>query len=304
MIDLHVHSNYSDGFYEPAQVMKNAVRDGLKAVALCDHDCVWGLAEAKRTAKEIGIEFIPGVELTVSVENDKDHAGEIHMLGLFVEPSAHLEDIHARIKTAKNDFSEKLAAAFRKHYGISVFVEDMRKEFHGAISMGAFTQYMLTHGMIKEFKERKVMMKQLIASGKMTPKPEFGISAQEAIDAIHGAGGLAILAHPYRMDLNDQALYNRIKEYKGMGLDGLECYYKNYKKDKEADCIKKSLQMASILGLLISGGSDYHSDTKKGRFAPGDGVSDQVLADLKQARMVKSATVQRQRVANCGRVYE
>ena len=84
MIDLHTHSNYSDGLYEPAQVIENAVRDGLSAVALCDHDCTWGLEEAKQRAKELNIDFIPGIELTVSTENDPDHADEIHMLSVLV----------------------------------------------------------------------------------------------------------------------------------------------------------------------------------------------------------------------------
>ena len=74
MIDLHNHSNYSDGLYEPSKVIENAVRDGLSAVALCDHDCTWGLAEAKRKAAELGIDFVPGVELTVNVDGDKDRA--------------------------------------------------------------------------------------------------------------------------------------------------------------------------------------------------------------------------------------
>lgn len=70
MIDLHNHSNYSDGLYTPSKVIENAVRDGLEVVALTDHDCIWGLAEAKRKADEMGIGFVPGVELTVKREQD------------------------------------------------------------------------------------------------------------------------------------------------------------------------------------------------------------------------------------------
>ena len=304
MIDLHNHSNYSDGLYEPSKVVENAVRDGLSAVALCDHDCTWGLAEAKRKAKELNIDFVPGVELTVNVDGDKDHADEIHMLGLFVEPSAHLEDIHARVKQDKDAFSYDLAAAIRKHIGIPVEVDDMRRYFHGAISMGAFGEYMVQHGMIEKFTDRKKMTKQLIAEGKLPPKPEFGISAGEAIEAIHGAGGFAILAHPYRTKLPDQVLFERIKEYKAMGLDGLECYYKKYKQEEEADNIRKSLQMAQILGLLVSGGSDYHRDTSKGRFQNGGDISDQVLADLKEVRVVRNAEYQRRLVAAFAREHE
>ena len=286
MIDLHNHSNYSDGLYEPAKVVENAVRDGLSGLALCDHDCTWGLAEAKKRAEELKIDFVPGVELTVSVEGDKDHADEIHMLGLFIKPTAHLEDIHRRIKDAKDSFSYELAEAMRKHRGLPVDVDDMRQYFHGAISMGAFGEYMVQKGLIKKFSDRKKITKELIAEGKMGPKPEFGISAGEAIEAIHGAGGLAILAHPYRMKLEDQVLYNRIKEYKALGLDGLECHYKKYKED-EAEKIKKSLGLAKTLNLLVSGGSDYHRDSEKGRFQNGGEIPDKVLTDLKRAYAIK-----------------
>lgn len=150
--------------------------------------------------------------------------------------------------------------------------------------MGAFGEYMVQHGLIEKFTDRKKITKQLIAEGKMAPKPEFGISAEEAIEAIHGAGGLAILAHPFRTKLEDKVLFERIKEYKDKGLDGLECYYKKYKKEEEADNIMKSLQMASILNLLISGGSDYHRDTSKGRFQNGGEIPDKVWDDLVLAR--------------------
>ena len=303
MIDLHNHSNYSDGLYTPSKVIENAVRDGLSAVALCDHDCTWGLAEASRKAKELNIGFVPGVELTVNVEGDKDKADEIHMLGLFVEPTAHLEDIHARIKQAKDAFSYDLAEAMRKHLGIPVDVDDMRRDFRGAISMGAFGEYMVQHGMIEKFSDRKKITKQLIAEGKLSGKPEFGISAEEAIEAIHGAGGFAILAHPYRMKLDDKVLFEKIKGYKDMGLDGLECYYKKYNED-EAEKIKKSLEMATILGLLVSGGTDYHRDSSKGRYKNGGEISDQVLADLKEARVIRNAEYQKRLVASYARVRE
>ena len=299
MIDLHNHSNYSDGLYEPEKVVENAVRDGLSAIALCDHDCTWGLDKAKRKAEELNIGFVPGIELTVSVEGDKDHADEVHMLGLFIEPTEHLEDIHRRIKAAKDAFSFELAEAMRKYRALPIYVEDIRKMFHGAISMGAFGDYMVKKGLIEKFTDRKKITNELIAEGKMAPKPNFGISADEAIDAIHEAGGLAILAHPYRMKLDDATLFERIKQYKAMGLDGLECYYRGYKKDEEAN-IRKSLQIAIILGLLISGGSDYHRDRSNGRFPSGEGVSDDVLANLRRARIVQNAAYQRNLVVSHG----
>ena len=282
MIDLHNHSNYSDGLYTPSQVVENAARDGLSALALCDHDTVRGLAEAERRAKELNIGFVPGVELTVNIDNDKDHAEEIHMLGLFVKPTAHLQQIYMRIKKEQDAFSYDLADKMNKYFGKSVDVNDMKRQFHGAISMGAFGEYMVQKGMIVRFYERRRMTDLMVSMGKMPKQPHFGISAEEAIEAIHGAGGLAVLAHPYRMGLEDKILFERIKEYKALGLDGLECYYKNYGSN-EAEKIKKSLKMATELGLLVSGGSDYHKDRARGRFKNGGYVPDYVLSNLQRA---------------------
>lgn len=282
MIDLHNHSNYSDGLYKPAKIVENAVRDGLNALALCDHDCTWGLAEAKQKADELNIDFIPGVELTVNVHNDKDHPKGIHILGLFIKATPHLEEIHARNKKVKDNFSFNMADAMRQE-GINIHVKDIQKHFQGAINMGAFGEYMIHQKMVEKFKDFEKIVDNLIEQKKLAPRPELGIPADEAIEAIHEAGGLAILAHPYRMNLSDNVLFNRIKKYKEMGLDGLECFYTNYKNDAE-NKIKKSLQMALDLGLLISGGSDYHQDTKRGRFPDAIGIQDEVLLRLKQAR--------------------
>ena len=288
MIDLHNHSNYSDGLYTPSQVVENAARDGLSALALCDHDSVRGLEEAERRAKELNIGFVPGVELTVNVEKDKDHAREIHMLGLFVKPTAHLQHIYMRTKREQDAFSYDLADKMYKCFGKRVDVDDMKKHFHGALSMGAFGEYMVQKGIIVRFYERRRMTDLMVAMGKMPKQPKFGIAAEEAIEAIHEAGGLAILAHPYRMGLEDKVLFERIKEYKALGLDGLECYYKNYS-THEAEKIDKSLKMAAELGLLVSGGSDYHKDTAHGRFRNGGSVPDYVLSNLQRAHMGERA---------------
>ena len=281
MIDLHVHSNYSDGLYEPTKVIENAVRDGLDAVALCDHDCVWGLDEARIRAKELGIEFISGVELSISIDEDPDHAKEIHILGLFIHPTNHLEEIHANIKKVKEIYSLDLAAAIRKHYGVPVFVEDMHCQFRAAIGFRAFVDYMLQRKLVKNFVECLDMIKQLETEGKIYKKPGFGISVKEAIETIHEAGGLAILAHPYRMKLEDDVLFNRLSQYKKVGLDGVETYYTNYKPEEVISQNQKALAMAKELGLLIRGGSDYHYDESTGRFHGQEGVPNDVLPPLK-----------------------
>ncbi|MBR6231624.1 MAG: phosphoesterase, partial [Alphaproteobacteria bacterium] len=150
----------------------------------------------------------------------------------------------------------------------------------------AFGEYMVQEGMIETFADRKKMTKQLVAEGKMIKKPEFGISAEEAIEAIHEAGGLAILAHPYRMKLTDNVLFEGIKELKSKGLDGVEAHYTNYKKDAMLQ-IAKTLRMAAALDLLVSGGSDYHKDKPEGRFQGNEAVPGNLLESLKRAHFAR-----------------
>ena len=283
-IDLHNHSNYSDGSYSPSKVIENAVRDGLNTVALADHDCTWGLSEAQKRAKELNINFVPAVELSVGVEDDKDKAYEVHILGLFIKPTEHMEEINRYVNDKKDQASYRWAEALRKYKGIDIDVDrDIRKDFKGSISLGAFGVYLLSHGFVNEFREGINILDEMNANGQMNTRYKFGITAAEAIESIHEAGGLAFLAHPFRMRLDEQTMFKRIKEYKDLGLDGLECYYKKYGHN-EAEKIKRSLEMASILGMLVSGGSDYHVDTPRGRFASGSGIPDEVYENLLKAK--------------------
>ena len=283
MIDLHIHSYYSDGMDSPSKVIENAKRDGLKAVALTDHDCIWGLPEAAQKAKELEIEFIPGIELTASVNGNNDDPKEMHILGLFIKPSRHFAEIYHCVKLKKELLSYKVVNALQKYYGFHIDMDkDIRQDFKGIISMGSVGGYLLKHGYIKDFAEFNAIRQDLFALGIIKEKSEPGIPASEAIEAIHEVGGLAILAHPYRMQLEEQAMFKLIQNMVDLyGLNGLEGYYTNYKTD-EAQKIANSLNIAKQLNLLVSGGSDYHEDSKTGRFPNGNKIPDIVLTKLKE----------------------
>ena len=280
-IDLHVHSTYSDGRESPSKVIENAVRDGLSAVALSDHDSTRGIPEARKRAQELGIDFIPGVELTVDVDKDEYNAKEIHILGLFIKPSEELEEIYEKIKEEKEEFSRQLAEALRQDKKWDIDIDkDIRKEFKGIVSVGTFGAYLVMHKFLNSFDEYRSLRMDLMDKRLLDCKAEYGIPADRAIRAIHNAGGLAFLAHPYRMRIDKNLMIQRIKKYKKLGLDGLECHYKNYG-PKETEYITNSLQIACSLKLLVCGGSDYHEDKPEGRFPSGIGVPDEVLDPLR-----------------------
>ena len=168
-----------------------------------------------------------------------------------------------------------------------VYVEDMRHLFRSTINVGAIVHYLLQKKFIKDAADWHNMVRQLETSGKIYANPGVGISVEEAIQAIHEAGGLTILAHPYRMRLDDDVLFKRLEQYKAKGLDGVETYYTNYgthsKSSDVASQNQKALEMAQKLNLLVSGGSDYHQDGDAGRFQGQPGVPNKILPLLKKA---------------------
>lgn len=229
MIDFHTHSTASDGFYSPAELMKVASQKGLKHIALTDHNNVHGLKEAAFAAKQYGIHLINGTEL--SCERNT------HIIGLFLKRFSEINQ--------KSVIRGRYIELSLKHYGYTK------------------AEYGTSH------KARDAFIKMMIETGKAPNKtqtiehflqPPFGYG--EAIDLIHRAGGLAVLAHPSRtLGIDKNSLPDFIKELKVYGIDGIEVY-QSTQTDDYTDLVK---ELAVKNDLLISGGSDYHSPSMTNR---------------------------------------
>lgn len=250
-IDLHVHSNVSDGTDTPAGLVAYALSKGLAAMALTDHDTVGGVAEALRAAEGTGLRLIPGVELSAEYQGK-----DIHILGLFLDHGsepllAYLTDV----KEARDRRNERMAKLLAEH-GMPVPIEELQSEFPGAILTRAhFAKLLKKKSYVESYEEA---FERYLGDGKPCYLPKERISPGRAIALIHKAGGLAVLAHPLLYHMEPDGLRELLRLLREEGLDGLEAIY-SMNSGKDEQCMRR---LAADFGLLVSGGSDYHGATK------------------------------------------
>lgn len=255
-IDLHVHSTFSDGTVAPSELVKLAVKQGLSAFALTDHDTVRGLKEAMSTAADfqkqgVQIYIIPGVEMSAAFQGS-----DIHILGLNINPKdtalLHaLEGAEEERHTRNRKMADKLAAA-----GLDIAYEDVQRlEPNAVITRAHFAKYLVEKGYVSSNKE--AFSKYLHSKSPYYVSRNY-LSPEEAILLIINAGGIPVLAHPLLYHLEEAKLRHLILHLKETGLKGLEAIYTCNSKNDEA--FVRSL--ARQYGLLISGGSDFHGSNK------------------------------------------
>lgn len=281
MIDLHTHTDASDGVLAIEELAELAKNSGLSAIAITDHDTV---ASARRIKGLVsGIEIIPGIEL--SVYDDGLDYMDIHVLGLFID--AEDPDLLSTLRRLGHDREEQKKGIILRlnELGYEISYEEARAKAKGAFGRPHIAKALLER-YPEEFGSIPEVFEKLLEQGKpafMSRTSSFGLG--EAIGMIHGAGGLAILAHPmaYRYDVR-----KLLSDFRSLGGDGIETYYdyasnyprKGYTKE-DNERLRSELQgMARELGLLESGGSDFHSP-KKGAQLGGFGPPDDLLAKLK-----------------------
>ncbi|MDR0447043.1 MAG: PHP domain-containing protein, partial [Treponema sp.] len=187
MIDLHTHSNASDGDLNPSELIKKAVQTGITNLALTDHDTVSGLEEAQEAAKKWGISFIPGVELEIQTEIQ----GEFHLLGLNIR---HLtEEFYGTLQNLAEIREQRNLKIIEKMHeaGIEVDYKEIKvKEIIGRPQFGAFLVGR------KIVKNQEQAFKRWLGKGRPFYVPKEGLDLAKAIRLIHEAKGIAVLAHP------------------------------------------------------------------------------------------------------------
>lgn len=243
-IDLHVHTTHSDGRYSPQQVIQAAVDRGLRAIAITDHDTVSGLAAGAQAAARVGIEFVPGIEISAYTPED----GEIHVLGYFLDP-AHpgLTAALDHQRTVRIRRIEQMIARLTG-LGVSVSIDAVRQAAVGSAVMGRphLARVLVQQGVVASEDQA---FDRFLARGRPAFALKAGLSHQAAIQAILRAGGLPIYAHP-GLDRND-ALIPRLIQF---GLRGLEVWHSEH----SAADVRRYQALVAQYGLLATGGSDCH----------------------------------------------
>ncbi len=251
-IDLHVHTTASDGTLRPAEVVRLAKKLGLQAISITDHDTLDGLDEAIEAGDAVGVEIIPGIELSAAYRD-----GTIHILGYYVDRSDpefvkeidHLQ----RVRVERNEqMLNKLI-----EFGINITFEDLRKESkEGLIGRPHFARLLLKKGVVGTMDEA---FEKFLRKGAPTYVSKVRLSSEDAIGMILRNGAIPVLAHPFVLKKDcGIPLQEIIAELVGYGLQGLEDFYSSHTSEEEAEY----LELAQSKGLLATGGSDFHGSVK------------------------------------------
>lgn len=281
-IDLHTHSTESDGTMTPQELMEHAKEAGLSAIALTDHDTIQGLAKARPIAESLGLELIPGVELSTDYQGK-----EVHVLGYYIdEENRSFLGRLGDFVDGRDRRNEKMVARLREE-GFDITMQGLYDEYPDSVVTRAhFARYLVEHGFVKD---RETVFAKYLGDGCRCYVPREKITPFEAIKLIQLGGGLAFFAHPILCHMNQQRLHTFIGELKSAGLDGIEAVYSMNTPQDEANMRK----LAREYDLLISGGSDFHGSNKPHiQLGTGKGnlcIPYDILAKMKEYR---SLTVQ------------
>jgi predicted metal-dependent phosphoesterase TrpH len=262
MIDLHTHSNASDGSLSPTELVAEAGRRGLTALALPDHDTTEGLEEAREAARKEGIHFIPGIEIEITWEAPPGlpgAPGEFHLLGLGISRPCPA-------------FREAVAELFRRREARNLEILDRMRELSidadygevralsGGHSVGRphFAALLVNRRIVKN---REQAFARYLGRGKPLYVPKTGMEFERAAALIKESGGLAVLAHPMSLYVAWGRLPELIQGLKERGLAGIEAWHPTAK----IRACKRLEDLGNALGLCITAGSDFHGEARPDR---------------------------------------
>lgn len=275
-IDLHLHTTHSDGSLSPTEVLQLALKARVTALAITDHDIVSSIPEALAVGAELGIEIIPGVEISSCIGNS-----ELHILGYYIQwQDPELNQRFATLRESRHNRNPQIIERLRS-LGLDVTYGEVRA-LAGTDSVGRphIARLLMDKKYVTSAKDAFDLY---LAEGRPAyvarelPQPE------DAIAWIRAAGGVAVLAHPTWAKVSGEGLFTLLKTLKASGLGGIEVHYSTHTKRQTAEY----LDLAKRLDLLVTGGSDFHGITKPD-IGVGTGlgdlkVSEKLLEPLKQA---------------------
>ena len=249
MVDLHTHSNISDGILNPIGLISYAVEQNLSAIALTDHDSTDGIDAAAKQAELKGIDFIPGVELTISWPT-----GEFHLLGLGIKRvSARLAEITEILQKNRIERNRQIILKMQEN-GFDVSYEELVASVETkCIGRPHFAEYLVKKKLVKN---RQDAFNKYIAKGRPYYVEKAGCNLDEAITAIVESGAVPVLAHPLSLYVSWGKMQNVLEELKERGIVGIEAFHPGARLN---DCLRLE-ELGKKLGFCITAGSDYHGE--------------------------------------------
>ena len=249
MIDLHTHSTASDGTYTPAQLMEYAHARNINAIALTDHDSIDGIIEAQKKARELSMEFIPGIELSIQWPT-----GEFHLLGLGLQsPSKELLGAIDFLRQERDNRNIKMAQKLQEQ-GIAITYEEVvEKAGTKTIGRPHFASLMIEKGFIRQ---RQQAFDQYFAKGRPCYVERTGLDLEDAVKAIKTSGGIPVQAHPLSMYVSWGKMEDTMIDIQMHGVEGLEAWHPGTRVS-EAYRLE---ELARKLGMTATAGSDFHGE--------------------------------------------
>jgi hypothetical protein len=252
-VDLHTHSIYSDGSDTPAEIVSAAVAAGLEAVALTDHDNLNGILEAAAAADASEVELIPGVELSCEWQ-----PGGMHLVVLWLEPGpGPLQDRLEILQAGRRQRNVELIELLQK-LDVDISYEEVMAEAGGTgVGRPHVAAVLVRKGVVNSIPEAFDLY---LASGRPAYVERYRLPPEDAIELARASGAVPIVAHPHTLGMTGTTLDQELRRLARHGLVGLECYYPEYEPDTRLELVER----ARDVGLVPSGGSDYHGTYKLG----------------------------------------
>ncbi len=253
LIDLHTHSMASDGSMSPAELVRHAHEKGLSALALTDHDTVDGVQEALEEGERLGVEVIPGIEISV------DYKPEMHILGYFPNLYAYnsIRNELEVIRQGREARNLKIISRLNG-LGIDITTEEIKSEALGDVTgRPHIARVLVNRGFVKSIDDafNKYLGREGLAYFK-----RFELKPEQGIQAIRRAGGLPVLAHPVFLRKTYDEMDKLLGELKGFGLAGIEALYSDHTREDTGNFLRLAIKH----GLIVTGGSDFHGSFKPG----------------------------------------
>ena len=256
MIDLHAHTTASDGRCTPAELVVRAASAGVTVLSVTDHDTVAGCDAAATSCAAAGIEFVPGIEVTSIVDGT-----DVHVLGYFIGITS--ETLLGFLLTQRRTRIDRLRAMVERLAGLGIrldadaILEPGITDPTKAVGRPWIARALVDGGHVKDTTEA---FDRWLGLGRPAFVPRTGAPPEDVFARIHGAGGVASLAHPALLRHDDW-----IPRFAAAGLDAIEAYHTKH----DATATARYVTLARALDLAVSGGSDYHADESHGPGGPG-----------------------------------
>ncbi len=278
MIDLHIHTNFSDGTLSPTEVVRRGAQMGLKALAVTDHDTVAGVEEAVRAASGERTEVIAGVELSADWR-----PGILHILGYFLDTGNELlRNTLDELKRARLERTPKILAKLDE-LGVRITQEEVDREAGAGVpGRPHIARVLVSAGYVSNLQEA---FDRYLRRGALAYVEKAKLPPNEAIRLLREAGGVPVLAHPYSLEpLGPVGMADLIRDLREAGLEGIEAYYPEHSPEQTGHY----LEIAGMFDLTVTGGTDFHGANKPGvgiGVIPGAGpLPYSVVENLKERR--------------------